>query len=294
MLHSAVYNVHRVAYYCHDMGYFETQWLYTVTVQCLYVCTHVYVCVCIRWTRAARPAGESRLSALPFSLPQDAGCSGSATAKHLPGQECHHLANVSQNHSSHLHSLCVSFLVFVGRCPQLTYRFTVWTVDFRCICWTCGCLLTEPILQEIWLMPSSLISSSGPIQQQWQQQPRVALATVLQPMLWPLWWTLQPLPRRWKWQRWRRANMNGMTTCLLGEQPACPNSNSSSSRRQIEDPCSHHMVQCLYQGVSHIQLTLRALESVLRIRALKPRSPALKRSFGLVARQLSQLLTSLM
>lgn len=51
--------------------------------------------MCIRWTRAARPADESRLPALPFSLTQDAGCSGSAATKHLPGQECHHLFNVS-------------------------------------------------------------------------------------------------------------------------------------------------------------------------------------------------------
>lgn len=61
----------------------------TVTVLCL--------CVWIRWTRAAGPARESRLSALPFSLAQDTGCSGSAATEHLPGQECHHLSNVSLN-----------------------------------------------------------------------------------------------------------------------------------------------------------------------------------------------------
>lgn len=142
---------------------------------------------------------------------------------------------------------------------------------------------------------SFTISSPDPKQQQRQQQQlKVTHATVPQLTLWLRWWMLQPLPRRWTWPRGRRASMNGMI-CLrqlqLGEHPASPN---SSNRRQKDDPCSHHMVLCLCQEVSRIQLTLRALASGLRIRALKPQSPVSKRSFGLVERQLSQPLTSLM
>lgn len=62
-------------------------------------------CMCIRWTRAARPARESRLSALPFTLIEDTGSSGSAAAKHFPGQECHHITNV-----------CLNLLLSLRRC----------------------------------------------------------------------------------------------------------------------------------------------------------------------------------
>lgn len=48
----------------------------------------------VRWARAARSACESRLSSLSISFTTDAGCGGSAATKHLPGQKCHHLANV--------------------------------------------------------------------------------------------------------------------------------------------------------------------------------------------------------
>lgn len=43
---------------------------------------HVYIMLCVynRWARTARSACKSRLSALPFSLAQDAGCCGSAAA----------------------------------------------------------------------------------------------------------------------------------------------------------------------------------------------------------------------
>lgn len=211
------------------------------------------VCVCIRWARAARPASESRLSALPLTLAQDSGCRGSTKAKHLPGQECHHLANV-----------CLNLLWLISSSHQ--------SLD-----------------SSLGKMVDVFITTPGPIQQQRQQQPRVA--TVLQLMLWLLLWMPQLLPHRWMWPRWRSVNMNVTTTCLLDEQPASPN---SSNRRQKGDPCSHHMVQCLCQGVSPIQLTLRVLGSWLRIRALQPQSLALKRSFGLVARRPSQQPTSLM
>lgn len=55
----------------------------------------IFACVFFRWARAARPTGESRLSAFP--LAQNSGCSGSTKAKHLPGEECHHLPDVCLN-----------------------------------------------------------------------------------------------------------------------------------------------------------------------------------------------------
>lgn len=120
---------------------------------------------------------------------------------------------------------------------------------------------------------------------------RVPPATVLQLMLWLLWWTPQLLLHRWTWSKWRRANMNEMTICLqLGEHPACLNSNN---RRQKGDLCIHRMELCLCQGVKPIQLILKALVLGLRIRDLK-QSPALKRSFGLMERRLWQPPISLM
>ncbi len=95
-------------------------WWFLDNTACTFFLTIFNVFLCIRWTRAARKASKSRLSTLPFSLAQDTGRGCSAAAKHLPGQECHHLANVSLNLFQLLLAHSCSFCVFLCVCGGLS------------------------------------------------------------------------------------------------------------------------------------------------------------------------------
>lgn len=98
-------------------------------------------CMCIRWTRAVEPTRESRLSALPFSLIEDTGSSGSAEAKHFPGQECHHSANVCLN---------LLFSLFLRVCVCICSYVLG---SFSCMCVLLFC---NKLWGLVWKAPSAL------------------------------------------------------------------------------------------------------------------------------------------